>query len=44
MVSKSAIAEKTSPQSYIDMYRVAVNNTGSYGQPRRIHLGVQVNF
>ncbi len=42
--AQASIADKVSPQSYIDMYRVAVNNPGNYGQPRRIRLGVQVNF
>jgi hypothetical protein len=42
--AQSAIDQKTSPQSYIDMYRVAVNNPQNYGAPRRIHLGFQVNF
>jgi hypothetical protein len=42
--AQSAISDKTNPQSYIDLYRVAVNNTANYGAPRRIHLGFQVNF
>jgi hypothetical protein len=42
--AQSAINQKTSPQSYIDMYRVAVNSPNNYGAPRRIHLGISVNF
>jgi len=42
--AQSSIAQKASPQAYIDLYRLAVNNAANYNQPRRIHLGVQFNF
>ncbi|MFZ7114667.1 MAG: TonB-dependent receptor domain-containing protein [Bacteroidota bacterium] len=42
--AQSSIASKVSPQAYIDLYRLAVNDPNNYSQPRRIHLGVQFNF
>jgi hypothetical protein len=42
--AQSAINEKVNPQSYIDMYRIAVNDPDNYSLPRRIRLGVQFNF
>ena len=42
--AQTAISSKVSPQAYIDLYRLAVNNPGNYQMPRRIHLGVQFNF
>ena len=42
--AQNSIESKASPQAYIDLYRLAVNNPGNYSQPRRIHLGVQFNF
>ena len=39
-----SISQKVSPQAYIDQYRVAANNPGSYSLPRRIRLGIQLNF
>ncbi len=42
--AQTSIASKVSPQAYIDLYRLAVNDPDNYSQPRRIHLGVQFNF
>lgn len=39
-----AIAQKVSPQAYIDQYRIALNNPGNYSLPRRIRLGIMLNF
>ncbi|MCX6291328.1 MAG: TonB-dependent receptor [Bacteroidetes bacterium] len=33
-----------SPQSFVDLYQIAVNNPGNYSLPRRIRLGLQLNF
>lgn len=33
-----------SPESYVDMYQIAVNSPGNYSLPRRIRLGLQLNF
>ncbi len=38
------IAIKTDPQSFIDMYQVRVNSPYNYSLPRRIRLGVSLNF
>ena len=35
---------RTNPQSYYDLYQIAVNNPNNYSLPRRIRLGLQVNF
>lgn len=42
--AQSSIASKVSPQAYMDLYRVAVDDPDNYSQPRRIRLGVQFNF
>ena len=42
--SQSVIANQPSPQAYRDLYGVKVNNPGNYDLPRRIRLGLQVNF
>jgi hypothetical protein len=39
-----AVAQKVSPQAYIDQYRIALNNPENYSLPRRIRLGIQLNF
>lgn len=39
-----AIAQKVSPQAYIDQYTVALNNPSNFSLPRRIRLGIQLNF
>ncbi|MCX6273158.1 MAG: TonB-dependent receptor [Bacteroidetes bacterium] len=38
------IAIRTDSQSFIDMYRISENSPYSYSQPRRIRLGVSINF
>lgn len=43
-VAQEAIATKTDPQSFIDLYSIKVNNPGNYSIPRRMNLGVQLNF
>ncbi|MBS1685936.1 MAG: carboxypeptidase regulatory-like domain-containing protein [Bacteroidetes bacterium] len=42
--SVQAIASKTNPQSYKDLYRAKVNNPDNYSLPRRIYLGANINF
>ena len=42
--AQPSIASQVSPQSYIDLYTIAENNPGNYSLPRRIRLGVQLNF
>lgn len=42
--AQSVIDRQPSPQAYIDLYDVKVNNPANYDLPRRIRLGVQVNF
>ncbi|MBL0102443.1 MAG: TonB-dependent receptor [Bacteroidetes bacterium] len=42
--AQTSIAQKVSPQAYVDLYRIAVNNASNYSLPRRIHLGVMINF
>jgi hypothetical protein len=31
-------------QAYYDQYQIAVNDPNNYSLPRRIRLGLQVNF
>ncbi len=38
------IAIKTDSQSFIDLYRIRENSPGNYSLPRRIRIGVSVNF
>jgi hypothetical protein len=42
--AQTSIASKVSPQAYVDLYRIAVNNASNYSLPRRIRVGVMVNF
>jgi hypothetical protein len=42
--SQNSINAQTDPQSFIDLYTVAVNNPGNYSIPRRIRLGVMLDF
>ncbi|MFZ7106917.1 MAG: TonB-dependent receptor domain-containing protein, partial [Bacteroidota bacterium] len=42
--AQAFIDAKVNPQSYIDMYEIAQNNPGNYQLPRRIRLGLQLNF
>ncbi len=38
------IAIRTDSQSFIDLYEVRVNSPGNYSLPRRLRLGVALNF
>ena len=40
----ASTSTKLSPQAYTDLYQIAVNNPGNYSMPRRIRLGLQLNF
>ena len=42
--AQSIIDRQPSPQAYTDLYRLKVNNPANYDLPRRIRLGIQVNF
>ncbi len=42
--AQSVIARQPSPQAYVDLYGIKVNDPANYDLPRRIRLGVQVNF
>jgi len=42
--AQASIATQVSPQAYVDLYEIAVNNPGNYNLPRRILLGIQLNF
>ncbi len=42
--AQSNIQSKVDPQAYVDLYEVAVNNPGNYSLPRRMRLGVMINF
>ncbi len=42
--AQSVIERQPSPQSYVDLYNVKVNDPSHYDLPRRIRFGVQVNF
>jgi hypothetical protein len=42
--AQNLINQQVSPQAYRDLYYVAESNPGSYSLPRRIRLGVQLNF
>ena len=42
--SKTIINNQPSPQAYVDLYRVKVNDPANYDLPRRIRLGLQINF
>src|SRR5690606_29071989 len=33
-----------SPETYMDLYRINVNNPGFYNLPRRINLGISLGF
>lgn len=35
---------QASPQAYVDLYQIAINSPSNYSLPRRVRLGVQVNF
>jgi outer membrane receptor protein involved in Fe transport len=40
----SVISQQPSPQAYTDLYNVKINDPANYDLPRRIRLGIQVNF
>jgi len=42
--AQEIIANQTNSQSYRDLYSVKVNNPTNYTLPRRMRLGVQINF
>lgn len=42
--SQTAINSQTDPQSFIDLYSVKVNNPSNFSIPRRIRLGVMLDF
>lgn len=42
--SQTSIDSQTNPQSFIDLYSVKVNNPSNYSIPRRIRLGVMLDF
>lgn len=42
--SQNAILGQVDPQSFIDLYRIKVNRPTNYSLPRRIHLGVKLDF
>ena len=42
--SQSSIQSQTDEQSFRDMYSVAINNPFNYSRPRRIRLGLMLNF
>ena len=41
---QAEIQAKNDPQAYSDLYNVKLNNPGNYSLPRRIRLGLQLNF
>lgn len=42
--AQANIQSRVDPQSYVDLYEVAVNNPFNYSLPRRLRLGVMFNF
>ena len=42
--AQNDINNKLSPQAYKDQYQIATNNQGNYSLPRRVRLGVQIDF
>ena len=43
-VAQEAIVNKTDPQAFIDLYSIKVNNPNNYSIPRRMNLGLTLNF
>ena len=41
---QNAASQQVNPQSYKDLYAIYVNDPGNYSLPRRIRLGVTMNF
>jgi hypothetical protein len=42
--AQGSINSQLSPESYITHYSISMNDPGNYLPPRRVRLGVQVNF
>lgn len=42
--SQTAIDNQTNEQAFRDMYAIRINNPDNYSLPRRIRLGVELNF
>tara|TARA_R110002096_G_scaffold135456_2_gene287117 strand:- start:13496 stop:17113 length:3618 start_codon:yes stop_codon:yes gene_type:complete len=42
--AQAQITQQASARSYVDLYNRAINNSGFYGLPRRIRLGLSYNF
>ena len=42
--AQSDINSKVSPEAYVAQYQIADNNQGNYSLPRRIRLGLQLDF
>ena len=42
--SQDAINKSFDIQSFIDLYHIKVNKPGNYSLPRRIYLGVKIDF
>ena len=42
--SQNSINGQIDPQSFIDLYGIKVNNPNNYSLPRRIRLGVKLDF
>ncbi|MFT5969904.1 MAG: hypothetical protein ACI8ZO_000403 [Flavobacteriales bacterium] len=43
-VAQTAINQQTDPQAFRDQYSIKVSNPNNYTLPRRIRLGVNINF
>ena len=43
-VGQEMVEDQLNPQSFVDMYMVKVNNPSNYSMPRRIMLGLSMNF
>lgn len=42
--AQANIQSRVDPESYVDLYEIAVNNPNNYSLPRRLRLGVMLNF
>ena len=38
------LVAQTNPDSFMQLYQIAVNNPNNYALPRRMKLGVTINF
>jgi outer membrane receptor protein involved in Fe transport len=41
---QQAIPVQTNPQSFVDLYSLAINSPGNLGLPRQVKLGIKFNF